>query len=675
MKNGFILDTLDSYADLGIIVEEIENPFMGSLSSSSQDVSGMTGAIFQGTSISSKKIVISCVCLANSAEERAEKEAYIANVLRPFTTNEVSLRFKESNDWEMYVHLSEITSSQRVLKKANSFSFTITFEASDPHQYGKMITQEIRENPVTITADGYSDIKPVFTCIPDTDITKMAIVDDNGDWAYIGNDVDFMQGETPVNNEPLILDDKCSTTVPWTSLENADVTFKLDGTASGSLKIHNDSIQAKSFGENMAGYHGPAFQQYLGQECEDYRVRVRLCNLQHYARSRGAAEFYLLDANGARIGKVALNDKSDGKDPYIVFSVESGSNFKYVYNSSGTVKKGKVTKIKVKTKNGTKTVVVNKKKKTEVAYKTISVPSSTATSTFTNFYGYLDVLKIGNKYTFSVMKLKANNAGNAWSKPITTIFTDTKNTYNKKLAGIAFFLATADLAEDRANPPIKYTVNTLAITDVKVWNILNGGNGITSKQEIIARAGEELRIDSEDGCFYKNGEPFMDNFYIGSKFPKFTGGVPIECNLFPKPSNLRVNSDNLVNEATFDVGYLQAASGKLMSSSNDTIDRVSTWIACVPSQKLAYSILNTDSNSVRRIFFYTKSKTFINYIEYKNTVKSATVTVPANAYYCKVYAQKALTVRLKLEIGTVATAYNEHVPTATWLLDYRPTRD
>ncbi|ATF25043.1 phage tail protein [Brochothrix thermosphacta] len=675
MKNGFILDTLDSYADLGIIVEEIENPFMGSLSSSSQDVSGMTGAIFQGTSISSKKIVISCVCLANSAEERAEKEAYIANVLRPFTTNEVSLRFKESNDWEMYVHLSEITSSQRVLKKANSFSFTITFEASDPHQYGKMITQEIRENPVTITADGYSDIKPVFTCIPDTDITKMAIVDDNGDWAYIGNDVDFMQGETPVNNEPLILDDKCSTTVPWTSLENADVTFKLDGTASGSLKIHNDSIQAKSFGENMAGYHGPAFQQYLGQECEDYRVRVRLCNLQHYARSRGAAEFYLLDANGARIGKVALNDKSDGKDPYIVFSVESGSNFKYVYNSSGTVKKGKVTKIKVKTKNGTKTVVVNKKKKTEVAYKTISVPSSTATSTFTNFYGYLDVLKIGNKYTFSVMKLKANNAGNAWSKPITTIFTDTKNTYNKKLAGIAFFLATADLAEDRANPPIKYTVNTLAITDVKVWNILNGGNGITSKQEIIARAGEELRIDSEDGCFYKNGEPFMDNFYIGSKFPKFTGGVPIECNLFPKPSNLRIDSDNLVNESTFDVGYLQASTGKLMSSSNDTIDRVSTWIACVPTRKLAYSILNTDSNSVRRIFFYTKSKTFINYIEYKNTVKSETVTVPANAYYCKVYAQKALTVRLKLEIGTVATAYNEHVPTATWLLDYRPTRD
>ncbi|SLN02051.1 hypothetical protein FM106_22165 [Brachybacterium faecium] len=273
------------------------------------------------------------------------------------------------------------------------------------------------------------------------------------------------------------------------------------------------------------------------------------------------------------------------------------------------------------------------------------------------------------------MKLKANNAGNAWSKPITTTFTDTKNTYNKKLAGIAFFLAKADIAEDRANPPIKYTVNTLAITDVKVWNILNGGNGITSKQEIIARAGEELRIDSEDGCFYKNGEPFMDNFYIGSRFPKFTGGVPIEYNLFPKPSNLRVDSDNLVNEATFDVGYLQASTGKLMSSSNDSIDRASTWITCVPAQNLTFSILNTDSDSARRIFFYTKSKTFINYIEYANTIKSATIVVPANAYYCKVYAKKALTIRMKLEIGTVATSYNEHVPTATWALDYRPTRD
>ncbi|MGO3375463.1 distal tail protein Dit [Brochothrix thermosphacta] len=671
----FILDTLDSYDDLGIILEDVENSFMGSLSASSQDVPGMTGAISQGTSIGAKNIILECVCLAKNETERAEKEAYIANVLRPFTTNEVPLKFTTSMDWEMYVNLVDISKSTRLAKATCDFSFTITFEASDPHQYGKMINQEIKENPVTITADGYSDVKPVFTCIPDTDITKLAIVDDNGDWAYIGNDVDFMAGETPVNNEPLILDDKCSTTVPWTILKNSEVTWRLDGYSDGGLKIVNDGIQASGFGGNRDGYHGPAFQQYLGQECEDYRVKIRLCNYQNFARARGVVEFYLLDDNGNRIGKLALNDKSNGKDPYVVFNVEKGSNLKNIYNSPGTTKKGKKTTIKVKTKNGTKTVTVNKKKKTEVVYKTINLPSSTATSTFTNFYGYLEVVKIGNKFTFNIMKLKRDGTGNAWSKPITTTFTDTGNTYNKKLAGVAGYIAKADIQEDKTNPVTKYSMNTLALTDVKVWNILNGGNGITSDQEIIARAGEELRIDSEDGCFYKNGEPFMDNFYIGSQFPKFTGGVPIEYNLFPKPSNLRIDSDNLVNESTFDVGYLQASSGKLMSSSNDAIDRASTWIACVPAQNLAYSILNTDSNSMRRIFFYTKSKTFINYIEIKNSEQSATVVVPANVYYCKVYAQKALTIRMKLEIGTVATAYNEHVPTAKWLLDYRPTRD
>ena len=57
----FILDTLDSYEDLGIILEDVENSFMGSLSASSQDVPGMAGAISQGTSIGAKNIILECV--------------------------------------------------------------------------------------------------------------------------------------------------------------------------------------------------------------------------------------------------------------------------------------------------------------------------------------------------------------------------------------------------------------------------------------------------------------------------------------------------------------------------------------------------------------------------------------------------------------------------------------
>jgi phage-related protein len=64
----------------------------------------------------------------------------------------------------------------------------------------------------------------------------------------------------------------------------------------------------------------------------------------------------------------------------------------------------------------------------------------------------------------------------------------------------------------------------MALCDVKVWSILNGGNGASSVPVTIARSGDEIKINCEDRTVYKNGDIFMKNLYIGSEFPTMEGG-------------------------------------------------------------------------------------------------------------------------------------------------------
>jgi hypothetical protein len=57
----------------------------------------------------------------------------------------------------------------------------------------------------------------------------------------------------------------------------------------------------------------------------------------------------------------------------------------------------------------------------------------------------------------------------AWSKPVTATWTDSDNTYDHDLAGVAFYTAKYDIDEDRANPIKHYTNNKMALCDVKEY--------------------------------------------------------------------------------------------------------------------------------------------------------------------------------------------------------------
>lgn len=526
---------VDSRQDLDLIVNQIKRPILPEVTENTQDVPGMVGKIFLGNSYGQKIFEIDITIKAKSEQERVQKIAQLTDLCMTFGDGEYPMIFSDESDFTYYGHFAGISTPERLREGSHWATCTLSFSCSDPKAYGEYESFSLDENPINITPNGTAECYPIFTCLPKKDVTKIAITDQDGNYVYIGADVDPDTGDSPINKEPLVFHDPCSTLATWTEITKDNLTFQIEnGIPSGTmkstgnaLKVGLDSNGASDFGPatNNKKWHGPVRQQWLPNAYDDWRLLIRMYNYQYYPRAHGKVELYLLDEDGARIGKIMLKDASNSEEVAVQFQIGTSSSFKEIYAGVGKVKKGKRTTKTVKLGNGTKTVTSKGKKKTVQQWKTVKLDEDTSTSTYTNFYGYLRLQKIGNKYQVYILKLDSNS-NPLWDKPIIVNWTDTSNKYSKnKLAGVAFYTAKMDISEDAAKPPKSYKNNNMGLADVKVWNIIDGGNGAVTQPTIIAHNGDEIKINSEDHTVYKNGAPFMQNFYIGSEFPIMQGGI------------------------------------------------------------------------------------------------------------------------------------------------------
>lgn len=554
----FTYGGFNSSDDLNLVVEEIKRGILGDISEIAQEVPAMVGNIYNGTSHSAKKIDIDCVMKAETEEERAEMIHELGNLFFDDSNDEFDLILSDEPQYAYHAHVAAISTPERISNTSSYSSFTITFTCSKPFAYGEQQSETITEDVYELTPDGEAPTYPVFTIIPNTDVTNIAISDDSGSYVFLGQDENTESQTTIVNKEPQILNDACNTLDTWTKLTQETMTFSTENvyissvadmrSTANSLRIGQKDGKDYFGGNVSKQWHGAARRQMLTQACDDYRVRVRLYNIEHTFRAKNKIEVYLLATDGTRIGKMMLKDNDNTREVMIACDVGYNSdNRKEIYASTGAVSKYKTTssatktvKVKVGTKTVTKTVNKKKTKVTENVYKTLKLDSDFHQSTYTDFYGWLQLEKVGNKYTFSFMKLNENGS-NAWSKTKNYTYTDTKGYSNKQLGGIAFVISKYDITEDLNG--IDYTPNTMALCDVKVWNLIDGGNKANNEPEIVAYAGEEIKIDSEDGRVYRNGVPYMNNFYIGSTFFKVIGGTSKVFSFSPSPDEAEIKVD------------------------------------------------------------------------------------------------------------------------------------
>ncbi|MFX3618748.1 MAG: distal tail protein Dit [Sporolactobacillus sp.] len=526
---------LDAYEDLNLIVNEVHDPVGPSITENAQTVPGMVGNIFQGNTYGSKQIDIDVTILADSEEDRAAMLHDLSSLFLQTGSGEYPMIFGNEPDYTYYGHFIAISVPTRLSQTDSNASMTLSFVCSDPKAYGDQVSLQASNNPATITTEGTDAILPILTCIPHQDVTKIAVTDQDGNYAYIGSDVDPDTQTAAVDKEPLVFRDTCQTLAPWAvvtsptfNVENGVIEGSMTSTAN-SLKVGKDSNGYADFGAAHAGaWHGPCRQQWLSAACPDYRIRVRFYNNQYYARAMGKLELYLLDSNGKRIGKVMLKDNGNSEEVYAQAQIGDTSNYRDIYYGQGQINQGQVDTKTIKVGKETVTVKVKGKKKTEQVWKTANRTEDLSTDTFTNFYGYIEIQKIGNQYHVEIMKFD-DNTNPVWSQPITADFTDTGNQFTGALAGVAFYTAKYDITEDTANPVVHYTNNGMGLCDVSVWNLIDGGNKpqvINNVPVVVAHAGEEIKINGQDHTVYKNGAIFMKYLYIGSTFPKIAGGVP-----------------------------------------------------------------------------------------------------------------------------------------------------
>jgi predicted phage tail component-like protein len=520
---------LDAINDLDLIVNSIRYPVTPEITENTQDVPGMVGKIFLGNSYGQKIFQIDITIMKEDSKRLIQKIHQLTELVMTFGDGEYPMIFSDDPEYTYYGHFTGVSTPDKIGGYATC---TLTFACSDPKGYGEYQQKDMTKNPITIYPAGNGECYPIFTCLPKKAVTKIAITDENGTYAYVGADVDPDTGDEPIDKEPLVLHDACNTLATWTEVTNATLTFTLDnGVIGGTMQSTSAAIKVGSkdnfadFGPAVNGkWHGPCRLQWLPNSYSDYRIKVGMYNRQYNPRARGKSEIYLLDSDGERIAHISLKDKGNSEEVMIKVRLKNGGSEKSVYDSYRKIKKGKTITKTIKLGAGTKKVKSKGKTKTVQQWKTVKLDEDTSTSTYTDFYGYIVLEKKGKKFTVEIMKLD-DNSNPAWPKPVTATLTDSANTYNQDLAGVAFYTAKYDIDEDRANPIKHYTNNKMALCDVKVWNIIDGGNGASSVPVTIARNGDEIKINCEDRTVYKNGDVFMKHLYIGSEFPTMEGGT------------------------------------------------------------------------------------------------------------------------------------------------------
>lgn len=520
---------LDAIEDLGLIVNFIAAPAVPEVTENVQDIPGMVGKLYLGNSYGQKIYEIEVTVPADNSTDFNNKLHELTEILMNPSDLEYPMQFSNDPGFTYYGHFTNISTPAVIVINSAWRRMVLTFVCSDPKGYGDYIANDMTRNPVNILPLGRSECYPVFTCIPKKDVSKIAVSDEEGNYIFLGSGVDPADGDTVQDLEPRVMTDYCNDLTLWTSVTAPTFTLD-DASIKGAYKNTADALQPSSFGAATANkYHGPLIQRTLPGSYNNYRIRARMLHYQYYARARGKVELYLLNSNGARIGKIELTDSYTSKEIRVKVQLGNHTTQKNIYNSMGTVKEKKETVRTIKVKNGTKKVTVvgkDKKKTTKTVqqWKNVKLTSDLDTNTFTHFYGYIELQKIGNKYRVEILKL-TNGSNPGWKKPIVVNWTDNSNTYtNNSLAGVALFAGKYDIYEDTANPVVSYQNNTLQLTHLEVNNIIGTGNN-PAKPVIIARKGDEVKINCEDHTVYKNGRYFMNRLYIGSEFFKMEGGV------------------------------------------------------------------------------------------------------------------------------------------------------
>ncbi|EIT85903.1 hypothetical protein A374_08709 [Fictibacillus macauensis ZFHKF-1] len=533
----------DSLKDLNLNVTDIRKDSTPAMTEQVEDIPGMFGVIYNGTSFGATTIEIECLLIVDTDKERTQLIRDISSlIVQTSDGRDYPLILSDDPDVTWWVHPVEFTQPQRVAQGVSDSIITIKFSCSEGVGQGLKQTVNLNALTSTITPIGTAITRPVFTLVTKDPLTKVGI--SNGEeYVYLGAGFDDESQDSPVDQKPRVMDDDCKTLTKWTKIttptfliENgkiaSDATFRNTAEAIAiGQKNGKDFFGTNPNGKGKKGWYGAAYQQFLTQSLTDWEVYARVNFNNKSQRAMNKLELYLLDSNGKRIGKLMVKDNDISLENLVAAQIGYESEpgkyrdvFLSTRDGSKITKKSRTKKISVRGKMKT----TDSKGKTKVYTTSKTLSTSAMENTFTDFYGYIRLKKQGNKYTATVSEL--NDKGIEIGKKFTTTYTDTANAFGDKLGGIALFLGKHDITEDTFDTPVAYTPNFMQLAHVSIYGI----QGDT--KQVVLEAGDEIIIDCENHRVYKNGVSYMSNFLIGSQFFEMKANEVSVFSVYPTPS-------------------------------------------------------------------------------------------------------------------------------------------
>lgn len=344
---------------------------------------------------------------------------------------------------------------------------TITLICHDPHGYGlpkEYTFQPTSTDPIIYNNQGTAEAYPKISLEFTKDLTDFAIM--TSDEALIFGDFN-LESDTAADLEPLYINDTGASTNGWTEGVTVD-----GGVKYGSITSNGYSFQqgGKDYGTGTQ-WHGGSIIKSLGKQIQDFEVEASV-GLQSLTKEEiGRVELYLLDVNGAKIGKIAMKDYyAVGDFPMFDAWVGAvGGNGVSVINSYG-------------------------------AYKGV----------WKQFNGIIRVSRKGRVWTFYAAMVDPVTYRH--HTRMTKSYTDWKGIYDKKLAAVQIHIGALG-----SHKP----VNQMWVSNVRAKEILTP----TSNQvDYVFKKGDKLDIDCAKMEIYKNGEEFYEELQAGSSFLKFKKG-------------------------------------------------------------------------------------------------------------------------------------------------------
>lgn len=525
MANSFFYDGIDMKS-MGIFL--LERPVISQpkVTENVQDVPGRIGGLFFGNSIGTRTITLKVALLCQTQEELNTSKLFLENMITNEQVLEAPLVLDEETTWTYYGHFAGRTDYEGT-GAIYEVVTTLTFTCTDPLKYGEQYDVPIADGLLTITPHGQQKTSPIFSAIATADNTWCGL-SSYDQYVYVGGKIDVESGEEALDVYTPILQDTAQDLNLWQRVSNDSVTWDVTSGNVGKgsdFEQNDDDISVKEFGENQGSkneWYGPALKRMMTKELDNWKVTWRIRTVNRYARAENKLELYLLDGTGKAIGKLSIKDDGNGSNQAIYVQAYTGTGtVKNVGSFIPTVKKKKTVTVAKKQK------VKTTDKKGKVTYKWVTLKeplkANEAINDFSNFYGYIEFEKVGNKFFAKVVKMDetTRNEVKTWE----SVWTDTRDTFKKAVAGFGLYAGKRAITEDSKG--ISYKANYMAFCDLRVYERIQiyDETIISSNPETIIFEGDEIVFDCESGRVYKNGQLFMEALHNGSDWITLYGGV------------------------------------------------------------------------------------------------------------------------------------------------------